>query len=419
MRTLKQLGLWVGLLQSFLAFNQEVEGYRGNPDASFFAARELAFSGKRKEAKDTLTAILTEYPQYTDVSNLLGKIYSWEGEYDKARAQFNKVTSSHSKDKEAWIAAVSNEMYAQNYTIAVGLSNKALLFIQGDPDLERLREQALQNVNTKYSAASDFSGNLLVVQDSVAGNTKEKILKNKLGIFGVLDVFDVVFDPMIATSLEYTRTTKMGSVIPRINYANRFQTSGIQYEIDLYPKFSKIFYGYFNYGYSNAPIYPDHRVGAELYANLPNAFETSIGLRYLEFENIKANIITGSAGLYTGNYYFSLRPYITLPVGSNPVGVSGSLLVRKYLKDKDNYFGLNAAVGYAPELRQLRAGDTLLAETLLYIESQQLSLEYQFTGASLSSIYRLNVGVLRQELAFDAGNFFWAVSAGISYQFKF
>ncbi len=409
MKILKLL-LFLGcVFHILLGTSQETKVYEGNPDISFFVARDLAFSGRRKEAKDTLTLILSKYPEYTDGRNLLGKIYSWDGEFDKARAHFNKITSSKKNDKEAWISAINNELYAENYSIALGLSNKALLFLPEDNDLVLLQRKALEN--------SDKSGikSLSIANNHIPGDT----LRNKIAVYGMLDVFDVVFDPMMATSLEYIRTTKIGSIIPRINYANRFETNGLQYEIDFYPKFSKTFYGYFNYGYSNAPIYPDHRVGAELYANLPNAFEASIGMRYLEFNDITANIITGSAGVYKGNYYLSLRPYITLPVGANPVGISGSLLVRKYLKDKDNYFGVNAVVGYAPELKQLRAGDILLAETLLYIESQQLNLEYQFTGSTGSNIYRTSLGITHQELAFDAGNFFWAVTTGFSYQFKF
>jgi len=76
-------------------------------------------------------------------------------------------------------------------------------------------------------------------------------------------------------------------------------------------------------------------------------------------------------------------------------------------------------MGYSPELRQLRNGDQLLAETLLYIESQRISLQYQFTGKKNPNIYRADLGVMRQELIFDSGKYFWAVSAGITYQIKF
>ena len=76
-------------------------------------------------------------------------------------------------------------------------------------------------------------------------------------------------------------------------------------------------------------------------------------------------------------------------------------------------------MGFSPELRQLTSGDELLAETLLYVESQRLSIEYQFSGRRDENIFRANMGVTRQELAFDSGNFVWGVSAGLSCQVKF
>lgn len=414
MKSVRQCILLIFLVQGLTVFSQAAGAYSGNPDISFLTARDLAFKGNRSQAKDTLILILTKYPDYTDVRNLLGKIYSWDGDFDIARKQFNKITSTEKTNKEVWIASIKNELYATNYATALGLSNKALLHMGADMDLESLRDQALRNINAKEGQKKESSNAL---KDSL--ETDPNSSKNRIGVYNSVDVFDVVYDPMVASSIEYKRDTKLGSVLPRINYANRFQTNGLQYEIDFYPKVSKTFYGYLNYGYSASAIFPDHRVGGELFANLPKALEASLGFRYLQFNDISAKIITGSAGLYKGNHYFSFRSFVTLPEGTNPIGFSGSLLARRYLRDKDNYLGLNVVVGYAPELRQLRANDVLLAETLLHIESEQLYFEYQFTSATGYNVYRANIGVTRQELVFDPGNFFWAISAGITYQVKF
>ena len=397
-------------MTNLLCFAQDL-AYNGDPDKSFFIARDLAFGGQRSVARDTLKHVLTKYPDYADVRNLLASTLSWDKKYDEARKHFNRITSAERKNKEAWVAAVKNELYAENYHIALGLTNKALLYLEKDSDLETLRSRALKDINT-IDKKKDLK------EKSVVIDTLEKqVLKNKIEISNSFDIFDVVYDPMVYSSLSYTRETQAGKIIPRINYSNRFETKGLQYELDFYPKFSETFYGYLNYGFSNASIYPDHRVGAELYANLPKSLEASAGFRFLDFGTTKATIYTGSIGMYRGNYYFSLRPYIT-PRDSG-ASFSGSLLARKYFKDGDNYLGINAGMGYSPELRQLRNDDQLLAETLLYIESQRISLQYQFTGKKNPNIYRADLGVTRQELIFDSGNYFWAVSAGITYQIKF
>src|SRR6056297_3876662 len=109
--------------------------YNGDPDASYFTARDLAFAGNRSDARDTLIQVLTRYPEYTDVRSLLAKTYSWDQKFDKARAEFNSITSREKENKEVWIGAIKNEQYANNLYIALGLCNKALLYLKEDLDL--------------------------------------------------------------------------------------------------------------------------------------------------------------------------------------------------------------------------------------------------------------------------------------------
>jgi YaiO family outer membrane protein len=386
--------------------------YHGNPDTSFFIARDLAFEGQHSSARDTLQLILSKYPDYTDVRNLLAKTYSWDGNHNEARKHFNKITSVERRNKEVWIAAIKNEIYAENYTIALGLANKSLIFLKADPDLQALRTEIINEIYKQQNATKESDAKELKEKEA-------KTFKNRIGVINSVDVFDIVYDPMIYSGAEYIRETGIGKIIPRVNFSNRFNINGLQYEMDFYPKISKMFYAYTNYGYSNSQIFPNHRAGAELYANLPKALEVSAGIRYLDFVTSRALIYTGSAGLYSGNYYFSLRPYLT-PRTDGPIGISGSLLARKYYQDRENYFGVNLILGYSPEIKQLISdSDIIIAQTLLFVESQQLLFEYQFTAKSLTNSYRASLGVTRQELVFDPGKFFWAISAGFRYHTKF
>lgn len=382
--------------------------YSGDPDTSFLKARDIAFAGNRVDARDSLQLILSKYPDYADVRNLLAKTYSWDGEYELARNHFNKIISKEKNLKEVWVAAINNEIYAENYYLALGLSTKALKYIKDDVDLLALQEKANIGVTTKKTVEE------VIYLDAEAGESTQ----NAIGISSAIDVFDVVFDPMVYASLYYSKKTKYGTIIPRINYSNRFETNGMQYEVDAYPKFSKKLNAYVNYGFSKSSIYPNHRAGAELYINLPKAKEASLGVRYLDFDESNVLVYTGSFGLYSGNYYFSLRPYVT-PSDNNTYNISGNLLIRKYFRDKYNYLGANLSYGYASDLKQLKNGSVVLAETLLYLESQQVNLEYQFTIKENPNTYKASIGVTRQELSFNAGNFFYAVTAGLDYQFKF
>ncbi len=295
-------------------------------------------------------------------------------------------------------------MYAQNQHTALGLANKALIYLPEDDDIEELRNRILESWEENGTPSNAETDSEIPVND-----------ESFVALFSSADVFDVVFDPMYYSGVEFNLVTGLGKIVPRINYSNRFGIDGIQYEVDLYPKFSKSVYAYLNYGFSQSEIYPEHRVGGDLYVNLSKGMETSLGVRYLSFTDSDVTIFTGSAGLYKGNYYFSLRPYLT-PRNNNTLGISGVLTARRYLKDVNNYIGLNAGMGFMPEFRQFRANSVLIAETLLFVESQQLMMEYQFSFKSNPSLYRAQLGITRQEFVFAPGNYFWALSAGLRYQ---
>ncbi len=386
---------------------------QGEALVSYRFARSLAHRGDHNAARDTLQHILKKYPGNLQVISLLARTHSWDGEYDLARKEFNKVTSSDRGSKEDWLAAIKNELYAANQATALGLANKALRYLGGDPDLKRLRQLAIDNIN-KAAPAEEVS------KEPLAAAVREKDAKaiNTIGFTNEVRVIEDSNEPMIYSSIDYKRQTRFGSIIPRINYSNRFNTHGIQYDIDLYPKFSKRFYAYINYGYSNADIYPKHNAGGDLYANLPGAMEASGGMRYLSFDTREILVITNSFGLYKGNYYFSLRSYIT-PESNNLTRISGNFLVRKYLKDAENYIGISAGMGFSPELRQLTQNGTLLSETLLYLESQRLNMEYQFTGKGGPSVYKTRLGLAREELTSNPGNYFWSLLGGLTYKVKF
>ena len=91
---------------------------------SYENAYGLAYEGNHKSAKDILIKVIAEKPDDSKARVLLGNTYSWDGEYDLARIEFNKVTSSDKYDKAAWSGAIKNELYAKNEQIALGLANK-------------------------------------------------------------------------------------------------------------------------------------------------------------------------------------------------------------------------------------------------------------------------------------------------------
>ncbi|MFH6603834.1 YaiO family outer membrane beta-barrel protein [Maribacter algicola] len=436
----------VGLL--FYLGNAQDVAYNDAVESSYSRAFDLAYEGDSKSAQEVLYKMLDNDSNDLEVRSLLASTLSWNGKYDEARLQFNRITSKDRSNREVWISAIKNELYAKNYATALGLSNKALHHLKNDSEVERLKQLALNFIadqeysdlawfNQKSSLKTAFTSEKKSKKtkrpkkiDNEKGKSrsgqKEKpeassekpTPKNRFSVGNSFTVFDQRYDPAINSSISLKHQTKYGSIIPSINYSNRVGKQGLQYDLSLYPKIAKRMYAYVNYGYSSAIIYPKHRFAGDVYLGLPGAIEFSAGGRYIMTRTQNVTAITNSLGHYRGNYYFSLRSYIT-PRPDRLTRFSGNLLIRKYLRDGENYFGFTFGMGFSPELRQLFADDELLAETLLYVESQRLGLAYQFTPRKTPNIYRTNISVRRQEFAFDSGNFFWAISAGLTYNVKF
>lgn len=158
--------------------------------------------------------------------------------------------------------------------------------------------------------------------------------------------FSGTTDPWRLGSVSMSRRTARGSLIARVNYANRFATSGAQFEVDAYPRVSKNVYLYLNAGYSGATVFPEWRAGGEAFASLPGAWEASVGLRQLRFGGAPVTLLTGAVGKYVGNYWWSLRPYLRSK--DNGLSASAGLTARRYFEDGDHWVGAAASYGSSP-----------------------------------------------------------------------
>ena len=158
--------------------------------------------------------------------------------------------------------------------------------------------------------------------------------------------FDGTTDPWRLSSVSLSRRTAAGSLIARVNYANRFSTNGVQVEADAYPRLNKNVYLYLNAGYSDATIFPAWRFGGEAFTSLPSAWEASLGFRQLRFSGVPVTLFTGAVGKYIGNYWFSLRPYVRSKEGG--LSASAGLTARRYFEDGDHWVGAAASYGSSP-----------------------------------------------------------------------
>ena len=402
----------------FQMYGQD-EKYNGNPDTSFETARNLAFNEQRKQAQDTLLHILTKYPDYHDIRSFLATTYSWDGDYKKARKEFNYILEKDPQNKSTWIAAIKNEIWGDKPYTALEMTTAALKNFPDDGEVLYLKASAQEKTNSPLETLITLESILKTnPNDQKAQDYKASLSttlrKNTIGIRAEVDIYSEVFDPMQYYTLSYSRQTKYGSIIGKLNFNRRFNENGKQIEFDLYPKITEGLYAYLNIGFANTFLFPDVRYGAELYKSLPKSLEVSVGFRSLQYTTT-TNIYTGSIGWYTGNSYLSFRPYFT--PGDGGTSTSGTFTYRKYRSDADNYLGFAIGMGFSPEINQFNFSGNEAA--IVNLKSQKLNLNYNFTTNKKQNAWGTQFGVTHQEISFDPGNYFWIYSIAVSWDLRF
>jgi len=417
-KTVIKFTLLLTFSYSFLSFGQEKK-FVGDPDIAFKNARDLAFNQQRKQAQDTLIFILTKYPDYHDIREFLATTYSWDGEYKKARKEFGYIFDKDANRKSTWIAAIKNELWENLPYAGLGMATEALNKFPEDSELLYLKANAQEKTNNPVEAYNTIQ--IVLDKNPEDQKAKEykislngKLLKNAIEFKSVVDLYSEKFSPMLYNSIAYSRQTSYGSIIGRINFDRRFNENGTQYEVDLYPKISKGFYGYLNFGISNSFLFPDFRYGVELYKSLPKSFEVSLGFRALQYSTT-TTIYTGSVGWYHKNDYWTFRPYL-IPKNSG-VSTSGVLGYRKYRSDADNYLGFSFSMGFSPEDNPFNT--EINAIQIITLKSQKIRVDYFFSNNNKRNSWGTQFGITHLEKSFDPGNYLWFYTVSASWNLKF
>ncbi|MES2630143.1 MAG: YaiO family outer membrane beta-barrel protein [Bacteroidota bacterium] len=421
---IRSAGIAILLTLAQLTFAQTDTLSMGSDDL-FKIARDEAFNGNREKARTYLKTILVKSPGYDDVRIFLGRTYAWDGRRNEARKELEQVLKNSPDNTEALTALIDVETWDDQHNKALELSNGGLAKKPTNTDLLYRKARAEHNLNNDEASAKTLQQLFAIDPNHKEGldlmtTLKVAGIKNSLTVNYAVDRFARVFDAAQYAYLQYGRRTSLGSFFLRYNYAERFGTSGHQYEIDAYPTIAKGLYAYLNYGYSGTSLFTQNRFGGELYFKLPRSFEGSAGLRYLYFRSGTAvTLYTATVGKYAGNYWFSARTFLT---PDKLAGLSHSYIfqVRRYFKDAENYVTLIGGFGFSPDVTNISqvTENTGVQANIANLKSQRIGLNYAKTfGPHWQATATVNYA--RQAYLFDPENlitiYSWAV--GIQYRF--
>lgn len=406
--------IFFGLLASFSMHGQTAP----SADELFKNAREAAFDENNyPKAKEIAYQALAISPAYTDIEIFLGRVYTWDKQYDSAEFHLSKALTIDSSNEDANVAFTDLEYWNDHYEKALQICNKALVLFPASEAL-LIRKAKILKAEENYKEAGIVVGDLLKEDPNnkeafaLSSSLKQITAKNQLKVSYENSSFDKQYDKAWnLASVAYGRNTKMGTIIARLNYANRFSTNGLQGELDAYPHISKIFSAYMNFGYSdNAGVFPNFRAGLSLYANLPKSYVAEAGMRYLYFTR-GTDIYTASLWKYYKKFLFTARTYI-VPANES-VSKSYSLAARYYLKGGNDYVGLTLSSGVSPDDN---SQNILFNNKQNNLSTTKISFDCNHSFLKWNKI-SLSAGLIHQEyLPSVTGNQF-DISAGISHRF--
>lgn len=349
-----------------------------NSDELFSEARKAAFDNKNYPlAVEYLKTGIAKSPDYSDLRIFLGRIYTWTDKVDSAREQFDYVIKQDPENRDAYVAYADLEYWNDRPEVALELVNQGLKSNADSKELLFRKAKFLNNLK-KPEEALRILEQLLKID---AKNTEARALAAKIrGSASIKEIgvsydyvwFDKQFsDPWHLVSLDYSHPTKLGSVAFRVNYANRFKSSGVQYEVESYPHIANGVYSYVSIAYSDdVGVFPKYRGGFSLYASLPKSFEGEVGFRYLQFSDATW-IYTGALGKYYRSWLFTARAYVT--PGESAISHSYNLTARYYYGGADDFFGATIGRGISPDETQAN----LLLNTTYRLVSQKAGATFR------------------------------------------
>lgn len=387
-------------LFGFIGTTQQVNAQTEyTSDELFEQARHAAFEeDDYPKAIKLAKQALELSPDYSDIRIFMGRIYTWTDRLTEAREAFNYVLERNPGHEEASIAITDLEYWNDNNQAALDYCNRGL---KKHPDSEGLLMRKAKILNKMKRFEEAYQVTEALIERHPKNQDARSLLRtirydsavNKLGISHDFTWFDSHYpdhlhtEPWHIVGVDYSRYTKIGSIIGRVNWGKRFGKSAFQYEIDSYPHLAKNIFAYMNVGVSdNSAVFPKFRAGMSLYFSLPKSFEAEAGARFLHFSD-DTWIYVASLAKYYKSFWFNLRSYLV--PGNEDISHSYTMTTRYYFGGADDYWKFSFGYGLSPDdavAVQNYASDYRLRSAHIGLGLRKSIKRFNVIGASASFI---------------------------------
>lgn len=372
--------VFIGICSS--AYAQKV-----NTDSLLVVTNNILKSEQKDyfKAKKIAHQCLKVAPNYLDFHIALGRIHKNEKSLDSAKYYFKHVIDANPEYKEAFVFLSQTELEVKNNKAALATIDKGiaiypeekefylvkLQIINSEEDSKKSMEY-LEFLSAKYPEDTTLKNQLI--------DLKSNLKSNRIGANYSFTAFSRDnYGPWHLSNINYMKQFNKFSLGGRISYIDRrvdgsSVNTGYLYEIESYFKTSKKSYSFANVGFGDKNVFPEFRFMYSYYLTLGKGFETEIGYRYNQQEDIKLSTGIIAFGKYFKNNWINIRSAFLI---SEPkLYPSFTSTFRHYYDTKYDYFSLNLGYGTSPDERT----------TLTQFQDRIALTSYRF-GAGYSKLF--------------------------------
>jgi YaiO family outer membrane protein len=329
-----------------------IQGYESLNQGKYDLALQQAYLGKKIS------------PEYLDFQVLIGRVHQLTTSSDSARYYYKKVLEINPAYEEAFLYLINLELETENFSEAKPVIEqsithhpenktfrmKKLQFFQLTDDFEGERTY-LEELSQKYPEDSEFRQRIFWLDS--------RYNSNRIGVQYSITSFDREgVGPWHLGTVLYIGERKWGSVLGRINYANRQSQGetlieGLQFEGETFFFTGEKSYVNITAAFSDDEVFPKWRLGATFFQTLPKAWEVDFGLRYTYVA--ETNIPGANLGLgkYVGAYWMHMRSFFQLQ--NDEVYPAFTLTTRYYYNTRFDYVNFILGYGTSPDERVVLA----------------------------------------------------------------
>lgn len=318
-------------------------------DSMFLSAREMAIRGDLKKASQLLEDLLSLDPEYTDATLYLARIQGWERKFLQADSLLQKIPDKQ-RSIEWWRLYCSLKFWQDNSSGLQERVQQALVIYPEDETIQlyKVFSKLMDNqVQDGYDLLNAKEWNLERAIE-LKRQLRNRLSRNYLSLLGNIDILPAVSDRYFG-QVEAGIGHKGSQYLGRVVYANQFNNAGIQWELEAYPLITSEIYLFLGISYSNSILFPKYKMGVDVNWAFTHGWESSMGIRYFDFRNIRSVVFTPTLTQYNGDWMFRGRgAYVVNEGNSNNFSVSAEST--RYLSSNWHHIKFNAGVGsYLPQ----------------------------------------------------------------------